>query len=66
MAWNSLIGRASPKQVRQRKLSWALKICMGFRASLHVIPRDIGYTNTMIRYLELVIDNLRAELRNIK
>lgn len=60
-------GQGTKKQRRQRELAWSLRICMGFEASLkHFVSRDIGNNHMLLRQLELMIDNLRHELRNIK
>jgi hypothetical protein len=57
----------SDKQRKQRKLSWALRILMGAEASIkHFVPGDIGNKHMLLRYLDIVIDNIRWELRNIK
>lgn len=57
--------KASARQLRQRKLAWALKICMGFRASVHFIPNDIIFKKGMVQYLDEVIRDLKYSLRNI-
>jgi hypothetical protein len=56
----------SDKQKRQRQLAWALRICMGFYAAMHMIPRDLKLKSYVRNSLNALIDEIRAELRNIK
>lgn len=57
---------ATRKQIRQQKLSWALKICTGFHmAGQHFIPDYIRSKSHMLGLLGQVISEIRFELRNI-
>lgn len=57
----------TPKQKRQRELSWALRICMGFRgAARHFIPKDIILKQGLLVMVDGIIESIRVELRNIK
>jgi len=56
---------ATARQKRQQKLSWALRICMGFRTSMYFIPRDIAHVSVLRLYVDRTIEELRHELRNI-
>lgn len=54
------------KQKRQQELSWALKICIGFRSSCHFIPKDLILKQGFVVMLDEIIESIRRELRNIK
>lgn len=57
---------ATAKQLRQQKLSWALRICIGFKVSMHFIPRDLKLKSFVYNSLNALIQEIQAELRNIK
>lgn len=57
---------ATDKQKRQRELSWALRICLGFQGSLHFLPKGTPGLTLLRIDLSHVINVLRQELRNIK
>jgi hypothetical protein len=56
----------SDKQKKQRQLAWALKICMGFYALMHMIPKELKFRVYVQNALTALTDEIRAELRNIK
>lgn len=58
---------ATVRQKRQRKLAFLLRICVGFEASIkQFAPPDTNNLPMLLRNLEIVINNIRYELRNIE
>lgn len=56
--------KASPKQRRQRKLAWALYMCLGFRGCLKSIPGDIELYGIR-RALDDLIHELYSSMERI-